>query len=110
MVLPQLLQERPLIFQRVHAEMKQDGFGGSREEAMAEHAKRAQPMVCASIDVTGEFVLNATVKSSPERALQGTQVHCTSDYAHPACLSATPLRWHFHDARTRFGGSIRPGL
>ncbi|KAI0702879.1 60Kd inner membrane protein-domain-containing protein [Cytidiella melzeri] len=46
-VLPQLLQERPLVFQRVHAEMKKDGFKGSREEAIKEHAKRAQPILKA---------------------------------------------------------------
>lgn len=44
-VLPQLLEERPLIFKRIHEEMKKDGFRGTREEAMKEHAKRAQPMV-----------------------------------------------------------------
>jgi len=46
-VLPQLLQERPQIFQRIHEEMRKDGFRGTREEAMAEHAKRAQPMLKA---------------------------------------------------------------
>ncbi|KAI0091988.1 60Kd inner membrane protein-domain-containing protein [Irpex rosettiformis] len=46
-VLPQLLEERPLIFKRVHEEMKSDGFKGTREEAMKEHAKRAQPMLKA---------------------------------------------------------------
>lgn len=44
-VLPQLLQERPLIFEKVHEEMKKVGFTGTREEAMTEHAKRSQPMV-----------------------------------------------------------------
>ncbi|KAI0347237.1 hypothetical protein BDW22DRAFT_508642 [Trametopsis cervina] len=46
-VVPQLLQERPLIFKGVHEEMKRDGFRGTKEEAMKEHAKRSQPMLKA---------------------------------------------------------------
>jgi mitochondrial inner membrane protein COX18 len=44
-VLPQLAQERPQILQRVHEEMRRDGFRGSREEAQREHTKRARPLV-----------------------------------------------------------------
>lgn len=46
-VIPQLKAERPAILQRVHEEMRKDGFRGNREEAMKEHAKRAQPLIKA---------------------------------------------------------------
>ncbi|GJE84189.1 hypothetical protein PsYK624_002650 [Phanerochaete sordida] len=46
-VLPQLKAERPAILQQVHEEMRRDGFRGTREEAMKEHAKRAQPLIKA---------------------------------------------------------------
>ncbi|EKM59206.1 uncharacterized protein PHACADRAFT_58328, partial [Phanerochaete carnosa HHB-10118-sp] len=46
-VIPLLKAERPAILRKVHEEMQRDGFRGNREEAMKEHAGRAQSLIKA---------------------------------------------------------------
>ena len=52
-VVPQLAQERPQILQKVHEEMRRDGFRGNREEAQKEYAKRAKALVGA-VDLSSQ--------------------------------------------------------